>query len=294
MFKIILNPFAGKGKGFKSIREVEDLFKEYDLKYDLIITDSPKQAIHYAKDAADSGYESIVAAGGDGTINEVVNGIMRSEKSDKVKLGIIALGGGNDFVRNFHYPKLLKNQIQNFLQAKICRVDVGRIEDYYFINTLGVGFDAQVARSYANNLVLNGSAGYYKAVVKELVRLKPYKVEIKFDDKTISGKKLLISVGNGKWCGGKFQLTPKAEIDDGVFDVCVIDYLNRFRIMQLLPTASDGSHVEHPKVHICRTRSITISSEQSLPIYFDGELPQLKNEKNINIKLEPSQINLIV
>lgn len=294
MFKVIFNPFAGKGQAFKSIREVEQLFHDYQLDYELLITDSPRQAIQYAQMAVNSGYKNIIAAGGDGTINEVVNGIMQSEKPNEVKLGFLALGGGNDFVKNFHYPKLLKDQVRKLKNPVLKKVDIGTMGRHYFINTLGIGFDAQVARSYANNLILNGSAGYYKAVIKELVRLQPYHVNIKFDDKTISGKKLLISIANGKWCGGKFQLTPNAKIDDGSFDVCIIDYLNRFRIMQLLPKASDGSHIEHPKVHIYRTSSITISSEQPLPVYFDGELPQLENSRKLEINLLPSKINLIV
>ena len=294
MYRIILNPFAGKGKAFKSVSEVEELFDKFGLDYEVILTDSPKQAIEFAQQAIQNGLKKIIAAGGDGTINEVVNGIIRSGKQNKIIFGIIALGGGNDFVKNFHYPKLLQDQIKKFIKPKIKKIDVGKIEEFYFINTFGVGFDAQVARSYANNLILNGSAGYYKAVMKELLRLKPYQIRIKLDGEVFTGKKLLISVANGRWCGGKFQLTPKAEIDDGLFDVCIIDYLNRFRIMQLLPKAQDGGHVGHPKVHICRTKSIFISSEIALPVYFDGELPILKNSKQLRIDLLPAQINLII
>ncbi|MBS3742698.1 MAG: diacylglycerol kinase family lipid kinase [Candidatus Cloacimonetes bacterium] len=294
MYKIILNPFAGKGKAFKYIRQIESLFEEYKVSYDMVITNSPKQAIEFAYNAIENDFIDIVAAGGDGTVNEVVNGILASNKSNEVNMGILALGGGNDFVKTLNYPKNLEDQVQKFVSPDVKKIDVGKIEDNYFINTLGIGFDAKVAKSYSKNLVLNGSAGYYKAVMKELVKLQPYFLDVKLDDVEFADEILLISVGNGRFCGGKFQLTPDAELDDGFFDICVVDNISRFTIIKVLPRATSGEHVDHPKAHLYRTKRIVVSAYEDLPVYFDGELPKLKNAKELEITLEPSKINLII
>ena len=294
MYKIILNPFAGKGKAFRSIRKIEKYLQKHYMEYDMAITDSPKQATDFALETANQGIEYIVAAGGDGTINEVINGIMKSENPDKVKLGIIPVGGGNDFIKNIDYPKKLEKQIKLIRRRITQKIDIGQVEDYYFINTLGIGFDAQVAITYSKSKTLDGSAGYMKAVMKTLIKCKSYPVEIQVNDISIKGDKLFVSVGNGKCCGGKFHLTPDAKIDDGVFDFCIIDKLTRREIIKFLPKVIKGKHVNLPMVTMLRGKEIIVKSNEDLPVYMDGEIPDLNDRKNINIKIIPKKINLIV
>ncbi|MCK4357997.1 MAG: diacylglycerol kinase family lipid kinase [Candidatus Cloacimonetes bacterium] len=294
MYKIILNPFAGKGKAFRSIRKIEKYLQKHYMEYDMAITDSPKQATDFAFETANQGIEYIIVVGGDGTINEVLNGIMKSDNSDKVKLGIIPVGGGNDFIKNIDYPKKLEKQIKLLRRRITQKIDVGQVENYYFINTLGIGFDAQVAITYSKSKTLDGSAGYMKAVMKTLIKCKSYPVEIEVNDISIKGDKLFVSVGNGKCCGGKFHLTPDAKIDDGVFDFCIIDKLTRREIIKFLPKVIKGKHVNLPMVTMLNGKEIIVKSNEDLPVYLDGEIPDLKDKKNIYIKIIPKKLNLIV
>ncbi len=294
MYKIILNPFAGKGKAFRKLGAIEKYFRKYEMDYKLSITSSPRQAIDFAREAVNEKFLDIIAAGGDGTINETLNGIMQSENKENVNLGLIAVGGGNDFVKNLDYPKRLKHQIKILKNKKTKKIDIGKIENYYFVNTLGIGFDAQVAMSYRNNKILNGFPGYIAAVMKTLVKNKTYEVEIDIDGISLNQKVKFVTIGNGICCGGKFHLTPDAKIDDGIFDICIIDPVSRRRILKLLPKAVKGKHTNYEEVKIIRGIKITIRSEQELPIYMDGELPDLKDKKNISIELIPQKINLIV
>jgi YegS/Rv2252/BmrU family lipid kinase len=294
MYKIILNPFAGKGKAFRSIRTIEKYLQKYYMKYDMVITDSPKQAVNIALESANKGFEYIVVAGGDGTINEVLNGIMKSNNPEEIKFGIIPVGGGNDFIKNIDYPKKIEKQVKLLRRRVTKKVDIGQVEDYYFINTLGIGFDAQVAITYSKSKVLNGATGYMKAIMKTLIKCKSYPVEIQVNDISIKGDKLFVSVGNGKCCGGKFLLTPEAKIDDGVFDFCIINKLTRREIIKFLPKVIKGKHVNLPMVTILKGKEIIVKSNEDLPVYLDGEIPDLKDRKNIDIKIIPKKINLIV
>lgn len=294
MYKIILNPFAGKGKAFKQVRKIEELFLSFAMPYELVLTNCSRQAIDFAHEAVVRGYDYIIAAGGDGTINEVVNGIMRSGYPQNVKLGVIPIGGGNDFAKNMPYPRKLKENVQIIQQDHIHIVDIGQVEHYYFINTLGVGFDAQVAISYTKNKWLNGFPGYLYAVLKALLRKKSYNVTLCVNGDTFEQNALLISVGNGICCGGQFYLTPDASIDDGEFDFCVVDKLSRREIIKFIPKAIKGTHTTLSEAHMYRGKEITITSESELPLYLDGELPHLADRQHIHIEILPKTIQLLV
>lgn len=294
MYKIILNPFAGKGKAFKQVRKIEELFLRNNMPYELVLTDCSRQAIDFAHEAVVRGYEYIIAAGGDGTINEIVNGIMRSGYPQNVKLGIIPIGGGNDFAKNIPYSKKLKVDIQIIRDGQTRLVDIGKVENYYFMNTLGVGFDAQVAISYTKNKWLNGFPGYLYAVLKAMIRKKSYNVILHINGDTFEQNALLVSVGNGICCGGQFYLTPDASIDDGEFDFCVVDKLSRREIIKFIPKGIKGTHTTLDEVHMYKGKEITITSENDLPLYLDGELPDLADRKQIHVEILPRTIQLIV
>lgn len=293
-FQIILNPFARKGKAFHRIKLIEKYFKKLNMDYEMSITDSPKQAINFALGFANRGFKNIIAAGGDGTINEVVNGIMLSDNPDDVNFGIISIGGGNDFVKNLDYPRKIKSQIKILRAGYTKKIDIGKIENQYFINTLGIGFDAQVAINYKKNKIISGFPGYLAAVLKTLIRNKSYSVNIETDNSAFSKRIKFITVGNGVSCGGKFHLTPDAKIDDGLFDFCIIDSISRRRILKLLPKTTKGKHVGYDEVHIARGKKISVSSSHKLPLYFDGEIPDLIDKRNFTIEMIPHKINLIV
>lgn len=294
MYKIILNPFAGKGKAFKSARTIENHFKKFNLPYEMVLTNCSRQAIDFAHEAVVQGVENIIAAGGDGTINEVVNGIMKSGYPENVNLGIIPIGGGNDFAKNLDLPHKLHDIIEVIKNHHVKCVDIGVVEDYYFINTLGVGFDAQVAISYIKNKWLNGFPGYMYAVMKALIRKDSYYVTVTINGETFTQDALFVTVGNGICCGGRFYLTPDAKLDDEEFDFCIIDKLSRRKILKFIPKAVKGTHTELPAAHMYKGKEILIEAQRDLPLYLDGEIPIIKNKKNISVKILPHTIQLIM
>jgi len=289
----IVNSTAGRGKTGKKISKLVTSLNEHKFDYEIELTKAPQHAIQLTQDAVNKGYRNIVAVGGDGTLNEVVNGIMLSGKAEEINLGILPEGGGNDFAANFKLSSNIDkavNILQRFNQRKI---DVGKIEDNYFINALGIGFDARVAIISNKIKYLNGLPRYLLAVIKALVSLKMVEAEIIMDTCTIKNPFLLLSIGNGLSTGSGFLLTPEARVDDGLLDICLINKANRRRVLSLLPAAIKGKHLKEPEVVIHQTRSIEITSKKPLPIYYDGELPELKDPLHFIIELLPKKLNLI-
>ena len=289
----IINTTAGRGKTGKKISKLIQTLNKQDFVYKLELTKSPKHATELTIDAVKNGFQNIIAVGGDGTVNEVVNGIMRSENPGKINFGVIPEGGGNDFAHNFEISYNVGKALKKLKKGKIKKIDVGKIDDKYFINSFGIGFDAKVAINASKTKFLNGLPRYLWAVVLSLIRLKSYEMEIKIDHKTLNSEYLMVTIGNGKYCGSGFQITPEAKINDGVFDICLIEKVNRRRLVKLLPSAIKGKHLGQPEVSIKRSNFIEIKTDTEIPVYFDGEIPDLKNPKNFRIELLPKKINLI-
>lgn len=290
----IVNVNAGRGKAGRMINSLIHSLNNHKFDYELELTQAPLHAAELAKNAIDIGFRKIVVVGGDGTLNETVNGIMQSGKQSEVKLGLIPEGGGNDFAMNFKLSNHVDRAIDILKKQKTMQVDVGKIENFYFINALGLGFDAQVARISNSIKYLNGLPRYLVAVIKALVKLKAFKAEITLDNCTLNKPFLLFSIGNGLSTGGGFLLTPEARVNDGLLDICLIGNVTRRRILGLLPQAIKGQHLKQPEVIIHQSKIIHVKTEQILPIYFDGELPTLKNPHNFTIELLPKQIEFII
>ncbi|MCF7857963.1 MAG: diacylglycerol kinase family lipid kinase [Candidatus Cloacimonetes bacterium] len=290
----IVNPTAGRGRTGKKINELVTSLNQHKFDFEIELTKSPGHGTKLTKDAILNGSHNIIAVGGDGTLNEIVNGVMLSGKADEVCIGCVPEGGGNDFSTNFHLSSNINKAVNTLQKYKKQKVDIGKIEDKYFINSLGIGFDARVAIISNRIKHLNGLPRYLAAVLKALISLKMFKAEIKIDTGIINEPFLLLSVGNGQSAGGGFLLTPEARVDDGLLDICFISTVNRRRVLKLLPSAIKGKHLKEPEVVIHQTRKIEISSDKALPLYFDGELPTLKDQFNFTIEILPNRIDFIV
>jgi YegS/Rv2252/BmrU family lipid kinase len=289
----VVNSLAGGGRTGHKIPELISELQKRKFDFEIRLTKYHKHAIEITRQGIEDGFRHIVAVGGDGTVNEVVNGIILSGREDEVFLGIVPEGGGNDFCRNFNISGNIEKDLALIKRCQSIPIDLGRIEDNYFINSLGIGFDAIVAKYAQKIKFLNKMPRYIAAVLEALVKLRNYAVEIKTDTGNITGRILLISVGNGRYCGGGFKLNPQALVDDGKFDICIVDALTRPKVLSVLPTAIKGSHIDRKEVTIFRTDSVQISSRQDLPLYFDGELPVLQNKREIKISILPKRINFI-
>lgn len=290
----IANATAGRGRTGRKISKLIQSLNEHKFDFEIELTKAPLHAGELAKEAIEKGYKKIVVIGGDGTLNETINGIMQSGRQSEIILGLIPEGGGNDFSMNFKLSNHIDKAIVILRKQKTQMVDIGKIENFYFINALGLGFDALVAKISRRIKHLNGLPRYLTAVIRAMIKLKNFQAEISLDNCRLDQPFLLCSIGNGLSTGGGFLLTPEARVDDGLLDICLIRKVTRRRILSLLPHAIKGQHLKQPEVIIHQSRKIQVKSKQILPIYFDGELPTLTNPHDFTIELLPAQINFII
>lgn len=292
-FFFVINTVAGRGKTGKILNKLIVRLNEINISYEIEITKYPLHAVELTQNAIKRGFRKIIAVGGDGTINEVVNGIMKSKKAEKVSLGIIPEGGGNDFAKNFGIGSNINDDIEIILKGNTHKIDIGSIENRYFINALGIGFDASVAQYAAGIKYLNGLPRYFLALIKAALKLKNHHLFLKVNDRLLELSTLLVSIGNGLSTGGGFLLTPHAKVDDGKFDICIIKAVTLKKIPKVLTRVLAAKHLDLPEVEIIQTDLIEICSDKKVPIYYDGELPELENPYKMIIQLHARKINLI-
>lgn len=244
---------------------------------DLWITEGPAMATEMAKSAVDQGYDLVIAAGGDGTIHEVVNGLVH-EDSSPVALGIIPQGSGNDYAFGLALPEDPGEAYRRIFDGRQRRVDLARIQDNrgrteLAMNGIGVGFDATVSIQTRTITRVHGFTMYMLAVLRTIaLYYQTPRLQIRFDDTMVEQRVLMLSIGIGPRIGGGFLLTPEAIVQDGLLDSCTVDPIGRLTMMRLLPRAMNGSHVTSKHVVMRRSRSMEIASNMALPIHADGEI----------------------
>jgi YegS/Rv2252/BmrU family lipid kinase len=248
--------------------------------YDLIRTEAPGQAIDLARQAAADGYERVVAMGGDGTTNEVTNGLlMAAEEGYQGMLGIIPAGSGNDFAYAVGIPGNPEGACRRLAEGRERVVDVvqvtvdgeSRIYDY----GVGIGYDADVLLETRKMTRLRGFPMYLWAVLRVLATNGkwPYPVRVTVDGQPLPHQAVtLITVANGPRAGGGFLIAPDAQPDDGLLDVCVADRLGRLGILYLLPHTMRGTHKGKKPVTMLRGQHVLIESEHGVPGHMDGEV----------------------
>ncbi|OGW40078.1 MAG: hypothetical protein A2X58_04465, partial [Nitrospirae bacterium GWC2_56_14] len=217
-YKLIANPAARRGNSRLIISRTLELFAQRGVSYDLELTAGPREAGMIAR-AACRDYDVIVAIGGDGTVNEVLQGMVFSH----TPLGIVPGGTGNDFVRSLRIPNKLEQAVDIVLAGQTRTIDLGKINDIYFANNAGFGFDAAVnITTYGMGGGTGGLSLYLRALVRTLGKYRPVQLTIAMNGRTIDQETFLLSIGNGTTCGGGFKLTPHAKLDDQLLDVTLI------------------------------------------------------------------------
>jgi diacylglycerol kinase (ATP) len=290
----ILNATAGNGKSGKLISQIITTLNQKKIPYEMELTKAPGHATQLAQSAVAKGYEKIISVGGDGTLNEVVKGIMSSPKVANIKLGILPEGGGNDYAKNFHMPHQVSACIDVFLRDKTKKVDVGKAGEHFFINSFGLGFDARVANFSQRIKGLNGLPRYLLAVIKAMIKLETYPLEIRVNEEMLKVNALFIAINNGKFSGGGFKLTPDAITNDGKLDICIASALTRMEILRNLPKAIQGKHTHLAFVQMKLTEKVEIFSEIPIPWYYDGEIPHPKTIKKVTVSLLPESLSLLI
>lgn len=268
----IINPASGKTNYNLIKKNINEVMQDQD--YLILETKKPYDATIMAKKYKDDENAVIYSVGGDGTLNEIVNGIALG----KCKLGIIPTGSGNDFYKSLKsYSK------------KEASIDLGLINNRYFINISSVGIDAQICNN-ANHIKHKNKFAYYISIIKTLFTFKHQEYTVKIGDLVYQNKFTIAAICNGKYYGGGFKIAPLASFDDDVFDVYLVDYMNRFKMINLMIKLLKGTHEQSPLLERIKARNINIKSKQDIILNIDGEII---STKNVNIKMIPNAINII-
>ena len=302
-YYIIVNPTSGHGLGGKSIQHIKSSLSEYGLDFTLVQTERMWHAADLAAGAARDGYDVIVCASGDGTVNEAINGIMRARKDghNKSAFAVLGIGTGNDFAGGTGIPTNLNDGLKALKKNKRKNIDIGLVKggDYpegrYFGNGIGVGFDAAVGNEAVKVRWTRGLLAYLIGVIKTVfLYYNPAQVEIILDGKeTIRQVSLMISVMNGRRMGGGFQMAPESLPDDGLFDLCIAETASKGRILQMIPYFIKGTQAALPEIQMKRAKTVSIKSlDRTFPAHADGEFICL-NGSHLTLELLPKELEIV-
>jgi diacylglycerol kinase (ATP) len=297
--KVILNPVAGKGFSGRAEPRIREFLKDAGIGFDLIRTHERGHAIELAEQAVKDGFETVVAAGGDGTTNEVMNGLIAAYKGKIAgTLGLLPTGSASDFMGNVGVAKSLeeachrlgKNQTR-LVDLAVLRLPGEKIR--YFDNQLGIGFDAVVTIEAQKFRRLRGMALYFPVVLKTVfLTNKATRVTIEADGQKMELPTMQISVANGSREGGGFYLAPEAKLDDGYLDLCVVRQISKLTMLRMIPTFMKGTHIKHKATTMLRARKVTITSEDDLIAHIDGEIVCTDGHR-IDVEIIPRRLRVI-
>jgi len=272
--KLIVNPAAGKGAAFKKSKKVIAELKRRDVKFDVEYTKYPRHGVSIAKEASKS-FEIVVALGGDGTVNEVGEGVVGTDAI----FGVIPLGSGNDFAKMLNISSNGGESIDTLLNEKIRTIDVIRVNDRISLNTAGVGFNGVVSDVAGKVKFLRGLSVYIYSVVKTAIRYKAIPLKISIDDKVVEDNIFMVSICNSKSEGGGFIVAPDAEIDDGILDVTIMRETSMMKLLFNIRGAMNGKLNRLDEVTTIRGENIIIESELPMPLHVDGEVVSMSSSK---------------
>jgi YegS/Rv2252/BmrU family lipid kinase len=280
---------------------IEENLTRLGLDYKLVQTEYPEHATKLAKQALDDGFDVIVAVGGDGTANEVLNGIMSAGESKKKStvLAVIPVGRGNDFAFSMGIPTDLDASCNLLANDPIMTIDVGRVvsERYpnglYFGNGVGMGFDAMVG-FVAAKMRISGILSYLVAAIKTMfIYYKTPLVELTLDGKATQLPALMICTMNGSRLGGSFMMTPDSKPNDGMFDLCIVREVPRGQMPGLMGLVMKGTQATHPAVTTARAKIVSLRAIQgSLPAHADG-VTLCEAGEAISIEILPAELAII-
>ena len=301
-YMIILNPRAGSGLGQRQLPKIHHFLNHHELEYDLVRTEEVWQAAELASEAACAGYEVVVAAGGDGTSNEVINGLMEARRTEgsRPALGVLSLGRGNDFAHAVGIPEDLEEAVQLLASDHRRRIDLGRVyggnfpQGRYFGNCVGVGFDAVATIETAKLPRFGGFLSFLFAVLKTIFLYhRGPTVHLAYDEKSLTLATLMISIMNGQRLGDGFWMAPEASVEDGFFDLCIARQVSRRRILSLIPHFLRGTQATQEEILTGKSARIMIEAQEGvLPAQADGEILCVDG-KELRIVIHPEAIEVV-
>jgi diacylglycerol kinase (ATP) len=278
----VVNPASGNGAAARRWQEVVEQAAGFGLDGEALLTERPGHATELAEQAANQGATLIVVVGGDGTLNETVNGLARTGRSD-IELALVPSGTGDDFARSFRIPGEVDRALEIAAGSTVRTLDVGRARfvdaggeeaERYFANFAGAGISGAIARRGAEtSRRLGARAAYFWATVAVFSRWKSVEMSVQADDERREGRLHEVFVANGGYAAGGMWIAPQADASDGLLETVLIGDFTKPEFVITFPKIYRGKHVGHPKVEILRARSVAVEAAVALPVVLDGEQP---------------------
>jgi diacylglycerol kinase (ATP) len=249
---------------------------------DALISEEPGQLGPLAEEAARNGAARLVVVGGDGSVNEVVNGLANAGVRD-VEVAVVPRGTGYDFVRTFGIPRDLERAVEIALTGEVREIDLGLVTyrtwagsegRAHFANVASAGISGAIAqRANETSKALGGKISYYWATLAVFARWQTGEMRISVDDEIRGGRMIDVMVANGRYLGGGMKMLPEAEPDDGLFDVLLLGDVTKRDLLLTLPKSYRGKHLPHPRLEVLRGRVVSVDADEPLPLELDGEQP---------------------
>lgn len=299
---LVVNPVSANGTTAKRWPEVEAAFREAGVEFSYSFTESPEHATKITRNYLKQGYDLIIAVGGDGTANEVVNGFFSAGQliNPQAAVAFMSTGTGRDLGRTIGTPPSINEAVQHILQSSVRPVDIGRViftnnqgaEDVrYFINVAGLGLDGDtVARVNRASKALGGFISFLWGTLVSLMLYKNKKMTIEVDGAEICSESItVVVIGNGRYFGGGMCIAPQAVVDDGFFDIVILRGLSKPALLVNLPRVYCGKHLNHPRITSLRGQNISVSSTEEALLDLDGEQP---GSAPVTVEMLPAVLNL--
>jgi diacylglycerol kinase (ATP) len=275
--KLIINPNADMGNAWKLASDLRPISEEFGG-VDWSGTVYPTHAVDLAREAAEEGHELVIATGGDGTVHEVVNGLMQVHPEQRPLLGVVPLGSGNDFAHAIEIDKKPDQALRQIFTGQTRRIDIGKVEDRlgrceFFDNTIGIGFDATITIRMHTLPVMRGFLMYFTAVMQTII-LNHEAPHMKFSSDTESWKEetMMLVICNDPREGGGFMVAPEAVVNDGLFHYAAIRKVSRPMMLRLVPEVMNGTHGKFEQIRMESLRQMELQSDAPLRIHIDGEV----------------------
>jgi len=298
--KIILNPMADMGSAWKAADDLRPIITEYG-NADWSGTVYPSHATELARQAGEQGYDMIIAMGGDGTVHEVVNGIMQLPEKQRPILGVVPVGSGNDFAHAIGIPMESDHALDHALKNGPSTVDLGLMTDEhgrkeYFDNTVGIGFDTVVTIHAHKMPLLHGFLVYLAAVLQTIfLNHEPIKMQIEADDKKWEQSNLMLTMCNGPREGGGFMVAPAAKVDDGLLHYAMVVNVSRLMMLRIVPEVMNGTHGKFKEVTLGSCKKMDIAADRPMYIHADGEIYTSfgSNLRNLTFEVLPNALKVV-
>lgn len=278
----VVNPAAGKGRGIKEIPRIQQRFKDYD--YEIIISREANSITKLVQQELDKKYTEVIAVGGDGTLGEVINGVMGKD----ITVGVLPLGSGNDFVKTLGLSEDFEQRMLAIEKGSTMELYVPSVNKHYFINVLGWGVDAEIIKEKNKNILREGKLNYLFSTFKMLMVYRPKEVTFSIDEKVYTKEVYLVAVGNGQYVGNGMKICPGGNPKEKELEICIVEKMPLRTLLRHFPKIFKGTHGSVKGIEILKGQKIVVQFPKATVIQEDGTLRQvdaldLRKEKKIRM-----------